>query len=138
MTYVTKLKDIKRQWHLIDLKDKIMGRMATKITYLLQGKNKPYYSSYLDCGDYVVAINAKEVKVSGRKDKQKTYYHHSNYPGGFKEITFAKQMEKDPRKLIGWAVKNMLPKNKLRDERLSRLKIFINSEHNYKDKFKTK
>jgi len=133
-TKATKASEIKRVWHLIDGQDQILGRMATKTARLLMGKDKPYFVNYLDCGDYVVVTNAAKIKVTGKKAKQKVYYRHSGYPGGFREISFAKQMEKDPRKIIRHAVAGMLPKNKLRDKRLARLKIFVNAEHSYKDK----
>jgi large subunit ribosomal protein L13 len=135
-TYATKAKDIKREWHLIDLKDQVLGRVGSEIALLLQGKDKPYYTAHLDCGDYVVVLNAAKVKLTGKKKDQKKYYRHSGYPGGFKEISFKQQLERDPTKIILWAVKNMLPKNKLRDNRLRRLKVFIGSEHKYQDKFK--
>jgi len=129
-----KKSEIKRNWHLIDAKGQILGRLATKIANLLMGKSKPYFVSHLDCGDYVVVINASQVKVSGRKAQQKKYYRYSGYPGGLKETTFFQQIVKDPRKIIGHAVAGMLPKNKLRDKRLVRLKIFAGEEHPYKDK----
>ena len=135
-TYITKLKDIKRTWHIVDLKGKILGREASKIAQLLIGKKKVYYTAHLDCGDYVVVINASRVRVSGRKAKQKIYYRHSGYPGGLKEVSFEQQMDKDSRKIIEWAVKNMLPKNKLRDKRMKRLKVFGDEKHSYGDKFK--
>lgn len=135
-TKATKKTEIKRAWHLIDAKGQILGRLATKIATLLVGKNKPYFVPYLDCGDYVVVINAAQVEVSGRKRKQKKYYHHSGYPGGLKEITFADQLAKDPKKIIVHAVSGMLPKNKLRDKRLARLKVFVDEKHPYQDKFK--
>ena len=135
-TYSTKQKDIKRQWHLVDLKGRILGRVATQIAQLLQGKDKVYYTPHLDCGDWVVAINAAKIKVTGKKIKEKIYYRHSGYPGGLKAVTFEQQMAKDPRKIIEWAVKNMLPKNKLREGRMRRLKVFAGSEHKYEDKFK--
>lgn len=135
-TYSTKQKDIKRQWHLVDLKGRILGRIATQIAQLLQGKDKVYYTPHLDCGDWVVAINAAKIKVTGKKIKEKIYYRHSGYPGGLKAVTFEQQMAKDPRKIIEWAVKNMLPKNKLREGRMRRLKVFAGSEHKYEDKFK--
>jgi len=135
-TYSVKKSEIKRGWHLVDAKGQILGRLATKIASLLIGKNKPYFVSHLDCGDYVVVINASQVKVSGRKAQQKKYYRYSGYPGGLKEITFSQQMTKDPTKVIRHAVEGMLPKNKLRDKRLARLKIFVGEEHQYKDKFK--
>ena len=132
----TKKSEIKRNWHLVDAKGQILGRLATKIANLLVGKNKPYFVPNLDCGDYVVVVNAKEIKVTGKKETQKQYYHHSGYPGGFKKITFAAQMAKDPRKIIYHAVAGMLPKNKLRDKRLARLKIFVGNQHPYEEKFK--
>jgi large subunit ribosomal protein L13 len=135
-TKATKASEIKRSWHLIDAKDQILGRLATQIAQLLMGKNKPYFVHYLDCGDYVVVINAGQIKVTGRKAAQKKYYRHSGYPGGFREISLEKQMEKDPRKVIRHAVNGMLPKNKLRDRRLKRLKIFAEAKHPYKDKIK--
>jgi len=135
-TYKTKKLDIKRKWHFVDLKDKTLGREATQIAKALIGKTKPYFTPHLDCGDYVVAVNSAQVKVSGKKFDKKVYYRHSGYPGGLKAITFKQQMEKDPRKVILLAVKNMLPKNKLRDLRMKRLKVFATSEHKYEDKFK--
>ena len=135
-TYATTPKDIKRSWHLIDVQDKVLGRIATQIAQKLIGKNKPYFTSHLDCGDYVVIINSDKVKVTGRKAKQKTYYHHSNYPGGLKSITFDKLLKKDSRKIIVLAIKSMLPKNKLRQLRLKRLKVFKDDQHIYSDKFK--
>ena len=120
-TRVTKAKEIKREWHLINAQDQILGRMAVEIAALLMGKNKPSFVPYLDGGDYVVVINAAKVKVSGRKAENKLYYRHSGYPGGFKKVTFAQQMAKDPTQIIRHAVEGMLPKNKLRDQRLARL-----------------
>jgi len=133
-THSVKKSEIKRAWHLVDAKGQILGRLATKIANLLIGKNKPYFVSHLDCGDYVVVINASQVRVSGRKAQQKKYYRYSGYPGGLKEITFSQQIAKDPTKVIRHAVAGMLPKNKLRDKRLARLKIFAGEEHPYKDK----
>ena len=133
-TYKTSPKDIKRTWHLVDVKGKVLGRIATDIAKFLIGKNKPYFVSHLDCGDYVVVINSDLVEVTGRKVKQKIYYRHSNYPSGLKQITFEEQLKKDSRKIIQRAIKNMLPKNKLRDRRLKRLKIFKDEKHIYQDK----
>jgi len=135
-TKITRAKDIKRSWHLVDLEGQILGRQASKIAQLLMGKNKVYYTAALDCGDYVVAINAAKIQVTGRKNQQKMYFRHSGYPGGLKKLTFSQLLKKDPRKIIELAVKNMLSKNKLRDPRLARLKVFPGPEHDYKDKFK--
>jgi len=134
-TIITKPSMITRHWHLIDLKDKVLGRSATQISKLLIGKNKPYYTAHLDCGDYIVAINAAKVKVTGKKKENKLYRHHTGYPGGFKELTYNQMMAKDPKKIIQLAVKGMLPKNKLRSARLKRLKVFINDTHPYSNKF---
>jgi large subunit ribosomal protein L13 len=135
-TYTPKKSDIKRNWHLIDLKGKILGRQVSKIAQLLQGKHKRYYSPNLDCGDFVVAINADKIKVTGKKKENKIYYRHSGYPGGLKAVSFKEQKKKDSRKIIERAAKNMLPKNKLRQPRLRRLRVFVGPKHNFDDKFK--
>ncbi|KKP95468.1 MAG: 50S ribosomal protein L13 [Microgenomates group bacterium GW2011_GWC1_38_14] len=133
----TKLADIKREWHLIDIKDKILGRISTDIASLLMGKSKPYFVKNLDCGDYVVVINAENVKVSGNKKSLKTYSSHSGYPGGFKSQKFSELIEKNPDFIMRHAVLGMLPQNKLRDKMIKRLYIFKGSEHKFADKFKT-
>lgn len=133
-TKTLKKSEINRKWRLIDAQGQVLGRLSTQVAGWLMGKNKPNQVPYLDNGDYVVVVNAAKVKVTGRKEKQKKYYRHSGYPGGFKEITFAEQMAKDPRRIITRAVAGMLPKNKLRDPRLARLKVFINDQHPYGDK----
>lgn len=136
-TYTTTPGDIKRAWHLVDIGGKTLGREASKIAQLLIGKHKVYYAPYLDCGDYVVVVNAAKVRLTGKKEQQKIYHRHSGYPGGFKEIPFAQQMKKDSRKVIELAVSRMLPKNKLRQKRLRRLKIFKNDSHPYQEKIRS-
>jgi len=136
-TKSTKVSEIKREWHLLDAKEKILGRFATEIAKLLMGKNKPYFVPHLDCGDNVVVINAKDIKVTGKKEKQKQYTSYSGYPGGLKVTSLEKLREEHPERIIEFAVKNMLPKNKLRDSRMERLKVFQGEEHPYKDKFKS-
>jgi large subunit ribosomal protein L13 len=135
-TKATKISDVKREWHLIDLKEKILGREASRIAMLLTGKSKPYFVRNLDCGDYVVVINAKEVKVTGRKESLKTYYRHSGYPGGFKAEKLIDLRKRRPGEIIKGAVRGMLPQNRLRDKMINRLFIFSGEEHRYKDKFK--
>lgn len=135
-TLTTKASTITRSWHMVDASDQILGRLSTGIAGQLMGKNKPYFVPHLDCGDYVVVTNAAKVKLTGNKFDQKKYYRHSGYPGGFREVPFEEQMAKDPRQIIRRAVANMLPKNKLRDLRLARLKIFTDDQHPYADKFK--
>lgn len=136
MTESTKLKDIKREWHLIDVKDMVLGRVSTDIAKLLMGKGKPYFVRNLDCGDFVVIINAKYVKVTGKKENQKTYFNYSGYPGGLKIQTLGKLRQNKPEAIIIHAVKGMLPQNRLRDKMLQRLYVFSEEEHSYKDKFK--
>lgn len=135
-TYQPKAKEIKREWHLIDAKDKILGRIASQISELLSGKHKPNYVSHLDMGDYAVVVNAKDVRVTGKKEKQKIYYRYSGYPGGLKQETLKEARTKHPERIIELAVLGMLPKNKLRDKRMLRLKVFEGAEHPYKEKFK--
>lgn len=134
-TNITTPTKITRQWHLIDLKDQILGRAATDIAQKLMGKNKPYYTAHLDCGDYVVVINAALVNVTGRKRTQKIYRHHTGHPGGFREATFNEVAAKNPNVIIQKAVSGMLPKNKLRSLRMERLKIFANDDHSYQQQF---
>ncbi len=136
MKKTTQLKkeEIERNWHLVDLSGRILGRAATEIAQLLIGKHKPDYTPHLDCGDYVIAVNSKDIQVSGKKFKNKTYHRHTGYMGGLKSITFDKLMKKDPDRIIKLAVKNMLPKNKLRKNRLKRLKVFETEEHPYGEK----
>jgi large subunit ribosomal protein L13 len=135
-TKVIKAKEIVRVWHLIDLKDEVLGRQASKIAQLLIGKQKPNYTPNLDGGDYVVVINAKDLVLTRNKANTKLYRHHTGFPGGFREIPFKKMMENSPIKVVEKAVVGMLPKNKLRDLRLKRLKVFVDSNHPYQDKFK--
>ncbi|MDO8657231.1 MAG: 50S ribosomal protein L13 [Candidatus Levybacteria bacterium] len=136
LTIATKISDIKRSWHLIDLKGEILGRISTQIAMLLMGKSKPYFVRNLDCGDYVVVINAKEIEVSGKKETKKVYYRYSGYPGGLNQETLEKLRDRKPEEIIYRAVKGMLPQNKLRDRMLSRFFVFSGLEHKYEDKFK--
>ncbi|MBU2592078.1 MAG: 50S ribosomal protein L13 [Patescibacteria group bacterium] len=136
-TYQPKKNEIKRSWHLIDLKDKVLGRASTGIARLLIGKHKSIYVPHLDCGDYVVAINTSFFKVTGDKLRKKIYNRYTGYPGGIKSLTLAELKDKDAREVIISAVKNMLPDNKLRKDRLKRLKVFLANEHPYQDKFNT-
>ena len=133
-TISTKHKDIKaikRGWHLVDLKNKILGREASNISFLLQGKNRSDYSPFLDTGDYVVAINAKYIKITGNKKNTKEYLSYSGYPGGLKTKSYKEMLANNPILIIKYAVNGMLPKNKLRKKRILRLFIFPDAEHNY-------
>lgn len=136
VTTATKVSEIKRVWHLIDVKGETLGRASTKIAKLLMGKAKPYFVRNMDCGDYVVVINAKDVKVTGKKEEQKKYYSHSGYPGGFKVKTLKEARAEKPEMVVTHAVKGMLPQNRLRDSMLKRLFVFAGEEHKYGDKIK--
>jgi large subunit ribosomal protein L13 len=136
-TQSTKLSEIKREWHLVDVKGKILGRVSSEIAQLLMGKSKPYFVKNLDCGDYVVVINAKQVKTTGKKEDLKKYFRHSGYPGGFKAETLKDLRQRNPEEIIKHAVSGMIPQNKLRASMLKRLYVFAEGEHTYKDKFKS-
>lgn len=130
----TKATDIQRAWHHIDVKGKVLGRIASEIATLLMGKRKPYFVSHIDCGDYVVITNVQDVAVTGKKEQQKKYYRHSGYPGGLKTESLEKLRARKPEAIILHAVKGMLPQNKLRDRMLRRLFVFVGDEHPYQDK----
>jgi large subunit ribosomal protein L13 len=137
MTKPTKISDIKRSWHLIDVGGKTLGRVVSSIATILMGKSKPYFVSNLDCGDYVVVTNAEKVKVTGRKELQRYYFRHSGYPGGDVKETLIDLRKRNPTDIIRLTILGMLPQNKLRDRMLTRLFIFKGSEHPYIDKFKS-
>lgn len=128
-TFSQKPADISRKWLLIDATDAPLGRVATTIAKYLIGKYKPTYTAHVDGGDYVVVVNAGSLVVTGDKLSDKKYYRHSGFPGGIKERTLQEQLDKDPIKVIQQAVKGMLPKNKLLDGRLKRLKVYASAEH---------
>lgn len=130
-TYMQKTAEIKREWHLVDAKGQILGRLASEIAQKLIGKNKVTYTPHIDGGDYVVVINAGEIEVTGNKAEDKMYYSHSGFPGGLKSKNFAKLKETFPDRIIEKAVFNMLPKNKLRSERMNRMKVYSGSEHKH-------
>jgi large subunit ribosomal protein L13 len=130
-TYSQKPSEITRRWILIDASQAPLGRVATVIAKYLIGKYKVNYTPHMDGGDYVVVINAKDTVVTGDKETGKIYYRHSGFPGGIKDATLAEVREKYPERIIEMAVKGMLPKNKLADERMKRLRIFAGSEHTH-------
>lgn len=135
-TFMLKKEDVKREWHIFDAKGKVLGRLASEIATLLIGKHKKDYTPHIDNGDYVVVINAKEVKLTGKKLEQKLYRSHSGYPGGYKERKANDILAKKPEELIRLAVLRMLPKNRLQKLRIKRLKIFAGSEHPFEKYFK--
>ena|SRR4030042_679134 len=127
--------DIQNKWHLIDAKNKIVGRLSTEIACFLTGKNKPYYTPNLDTGDYVVVINAANVRFTGKKESQKKYYHHSGYPGGLYSKTASGLRSDKPEEILRHAVRGMLPKTKLAKIMLKKLFLYPENEHPHKDKF---
>lgn len=128
-TYFANNENVEHKWYLVDASNKVLGRLATQIAKYLRGKHKPEYTPHADAGDYIVVINAAEVKVTGNKEKEKVYYRHSGYPGGIKETTFEKLRDKDPTRIIEIAVKGMLPKNPLGRAMLRKLKVYAGAEH---------
>jgi len=121
--------DLEKKWLLLDASEKTLGRLSAKISSILMGKNKAQYTPHNDLGDYIVVINAEKVKVTGNKDIQKKYYRHSGYPGGLKSSTFSEIIEKNPEEIILKAVKGMLPKNKLSNSMISKLKVYKGENH---------
>ncbi len=136
MTEATKIKDIQRTWCLVDAEGKILGRLATEIAEKLMGKAKPYFVRNLDCGDYVVVVNASKVKVTGKKEQKNEYFTYSGYPGGLRRQTLGVLRNRKPEYILQHAVKGMLPQNKLRDTMLKRLFVFAQEKHTFEDKFK--
>jgi large subunit ribosomal protein L13 len=131
-TQPAKIADVNRDWYLVDADNKVLGRVATQIANILRGKNKPTFTPSVDTGDFVIVVNAEKIALTGNKMADKKYYRHSGFPGGIKEITAGKLIEKRPEDLIKKAVKGMLPKNKLARHMLSKLKIYSGSEHPHK------
>ena len=130
-TYVAKPSDIKQDWFLVDASGKTLGRLATEIARRLRGKHKPEYTPHMDTGDYIVVINAKEIKVTGNKTTDKIYYRHTGFPGGLKSITFDKLLAKKPERIIEKAVKGMLPRGPLGREMYRKLKVYPGAEHKH-------
>ena len=128
-TFVPKLKDITQDWHLVDAEGLVLGRLASRIASILMGKEKPTYTDFLDCGDFVIVVNAEKIRLTGKKLSDKMYYRHSGYPGGLKQMTAAEVLEKHPDRLIRSAVKGMLPRNKLGRKMLSKLKVYAGGDH---------
>ena len=130
-SYLPKAEEIKRKWHFIDADGQVLGRLAVRVAALLTGKRKAIYVSSVDCGDFVVITNLSKMILTGKKLEQKTAFSYSGYPGGGKLIPYSKLMAETPEKALRLAVKGMLPKNKLADKQMTRLKLFKNAEHSH-------
>ncbi len=128
-TYLPKVGELKRRTVLVDAKGKVLGRLATRIAMMLMGKDEVYYTPHMECGDQVIVINAKEIRVTGRKEKEKIYQHYTGYPGGRRTYTFEDLRERKPEYIIIEAVRRMLPKNRLADKMLKRLRVYPGAEH---------
>jgi len=129
MTESAKEQDVQRDWYVVDAQGQTLGRLATRIATVLRGKNKPIYTPHVDCGDYVIVINAEKIHVTGRKMMQKKYYRHSGYPGGMTQVTLRDQLQKFPTRVIESAVRGMLPKNHLGRRMFKKLKVYAGPNH---------
>ena len=130
-SFIAKPHEIERKWYVDDAEGKNLGRMASQIAAILRGKNKPIYTPHVDCGDYVIVINAEKVEVTGKKREEKIYKSHSGYPGGLKERTFEQMMEKHPTEVVRHAVKGMMPGGRLGRQMYKKLKVYAGPEHNH-------
>jgi large subunit ribosomal protein L13 len=128
-TYTGKTAEIEREWYVVDAEEQTLGRLAARIAPILRGKHKPTYTPHLDCGDFVIVINAEKVRVTGRKLDQKFYYRYSGYPGGLKSISLRDQLAKHPERVIEAAVRGMLPKNSLGRQMFKKLKVYAGDSH---------
>lgn len=128
-TYAVRAAEIERRWWIVDAADQTLGRLATRVAAVLEGKHKPMYSPHIDVGDHVIIINAGQVKVTGDKLRQKTYFRHSNYPGGLKEESLQALLERKPELVLERAVKGMLPRNRLGAAMFRKLKVYSGAEH---------
>lgn len=130
-SYIAKPADVERKWYLIDAEGKTLGRLASEVASILRGKNKPTFTPHVDCGDNVIVINAEKIQVTGKKKKDKIYTSYSGFPGGKKEISFAKLQDKKPETIIKNAVKGMLPNGKLGRQMFKKLHVYAGSEHKH-------
>lgn len=128
-TYQAKKEELDHKWYLVNAEGKVLGRLSAELVKILKGKNKPSYTPHMDTGDFVVVVNAGKVTLTGKKMKDKIYYHHTGYPGGIKEMNAEKLLTKKPTEMIRMAVKGMLPKNSLGRQMLRKLKIYAGPSH---------
>lgn len=128
-TQFAKREEVERKWYLVDAKDMVLGRLASKIATYLRGKTKPIFTPNVDTGDFVIVVNAEKIRLTGKKLDKKIYYHYTGYPGGLKEQTARERLSKSPEKMIIDAVKGMLPKNRLGRAMLKKLKVYRGNEH---------
>lgn len=130
-SYMAKTNEVEKKWHVIDAEGKVLGRLASEVSTLLTGKNKPTYTPHIDTGDFVIIINADKIKLTGKKLEQLNYTYHTGYPGGLKQVPYKRLMEEKPGKIVELAVKGMLPKNKLGRAMMKKLRVYSGTEHNH-------
>lgn len=130
-TYMAKKGAFDRQWYVIDAEGQVLGRMATQVASMLRGKHKPIYTPHVDTGDYIIIVNADKVRFTGKKLDQKIYYHHTGYPGGLKEVTARRMMQRKPEFVVKEAVRGMLPKGPLGRAMLKKLHVYAGATHNH-------
>ncbi|MEJ2732731.1 MAG: 50S ribosomal protein L13 [Anaerolineae bacterium] len=128
-TFTEKQTEIEREWYVVDAEGQTLGRLASRVAPILKGKHKPTYTPYLDCGDFVIIINAEKIRVTGRKLDQVFYHHHSGYPGGLRSVSLREQLGKHPERVLQAAVRGMLPKNKLGRRMIKKLKVYAGDAH---------
>jgi large subunit ribosomal protein L13 len=128
-TYSAKRDELQARWYIIDAEGQVLGRVATQVATILRGKYKPTYTPHLNCGDFVIVVNAAKIAVTGNRLDQKMYYRHSQYPGGLKQETLRQALQRHPERVIERAVKGMLPKTRLGDDILSRMKVYAGPQH---------
>lgn len=131
-TLYARQETVKRNWYEIDVSGVILGKVATKVATYLRGKHKTIYSPHVDCGDFIIIVNADKIRVSGKKEKDKMYFTHSGFPGGDKLLAFEEMMKRDPAKVLRHAVAGMLPKNRLGRQLIKKLKVYVGKEHPHK------
>jgi len=128
-TWTVRPGDIERKWHIVDAQDMILGRLATEVARILRGKHRPEFTPHADCGDHVIVINAEKIKVTGKKETDKVYYHHTGHPGGLKSITLEKQRAEHPERVVEGAIRGMMPKNPLGRSMFKKLKVYAGEDH---------
>lgn len=128
-TWTVRPGDIERKWYIVDAQELVLGRLATEIARILRGKHRPEFTPHADCGDHIIVINAEKIRVTGKKEKNKVYYHHTGHPGGLKSITLEKQRAEFPERVIESAVRGMMPKTPLGRSMLKKLKVYAGEDH---------
>ena len=130
-SFIQKPAEVERKWYIVDAEGKTLGRLASQVAAILRGKNKPTYTPHVDCGDYVIVINAEKVEVTGKKRSEKIYKRHTGYPGGLRELTFEQLLEKHPEEIVKHAVKGMMPTGRLGRQMFKNLKVYAGCEHGH-------